>query len=206
MLKLQSSKNIYFISDMHIGHARIIKHANRPFENVEEMDEKLYSIIKGFKPKDIVFYLGDFARDKQHAEYALKLINCQWYFIRGNHDEDLDQALISLQNYFVDKHERNSKFISPSIQEQMNIQIDKQNITLNHWPMITWHKSHFNAWQIHGHHHWNTMEQERFQGKQLNVAVENCNYKPLTFQDVKRFMSTRPDNWDLVKYNDKKDE
>ena len=32
---------IFYTSDLHLGHANIIRHCNRPFASVEEMDEVL---------------------------------------------------------------------------------------------------------------------------------------------------------------------
>lgn len=51
---------IFFTSDHHFGHANIIKFSNRPFSNVEEMNEEL---IKRWNEKvsseDEVSYIGD---------------------------------------------------------------------------------------------------------------------------------------------------
>ena len=52
---------IFFTSDTHFGHAKIIEYLNRPFATAEEMDEQLavrWNEIVG--EKDTVYHLGDF--------------------------------------------------------------------------------------------------------------------------------------------------
>ena len=54
--------NLFFTSDTHFWHSNIIKYCNRPFMDIEEMNEE---IIKRWNDKiekdDLVFHLGDFA-------------------------------------------------------------------------------------------------------------------------------------------------
>ena len=77
----------WFTSDWHLGHKNIIKYCNRPFETVEEMDKTIIdNFNKLVKSEDVVFFLGDFAFDKEYYRKYQDILNGNWIFIRGNHD------------------------------------------------------------------------------------------------------------------------
>lgn len=90
----------WWTSDTHFGHANIIKYCNRPFKDVEEMNNTLIKNINEIvKPEDIVFFLGDFCfknspGGKQgeglniKADYYIKQLNGRWIFVKGNHDRN----------------------------------------------------------------------------------------------------------------------
>lgn len=79
----------FVIADPHFGHENIIKYENRPFSNVEEMDEKLIALWnKTVGKDDLVYILGDFTLSK-NKETISKLANSlhgKKVLIMGNHD------------------------------------------------------------------------------------------------------------------------
>ena len=83
---------IYFTSDLHFGHDKIIRHTGRPFQNSEEMDKTL---IKNWNrtigPKDEVYILGDLTmKGPDFAAGILAQLRGRKYLIRGNHDRFAD--------------------------------------------------------------------------------------------------------------------
>ena len=84
---IQDGSNVYFTSDTHFQHGNIIKFCNRPYSNVEEMNNAIienWNSVVG--PNDIVFHLGDFAwsgswhkwldtlKECNESEYWLELL------------------------------------------------------------------------------------------------------------------------------------
>jgi len=84
-------KMIYFTSDQHFGHTNIIKYCNRPYKNVDRMDNQL---IKNWNAEigesDVVYVLGDVTlKNKGHKEWlreVLRRLNGHKHLILGNHD------------------------------------------------------------------------------------------------------------------------
>jgi len=82
----------YFTSDFHLGHSRIIKYADRPFDNVEEMNQTIINNHNNIvSPEDTVFFLGDFCFSGYDYEDKL---NGKFIFIKGNHDHGSSKKAI----------------------------------------------------------------------------------------------------------------
>lgn len=80
--------NTWFISDTHFGHTNILEYEKeaRPFDSVEEMNEKIIeNWNKTVNKKDVIYHLGDFAFGKHNVDIAERL-NGRKKLVLGNHD------------------------------------------------------------------------------------------------------------------------
>lgn len=189
-LKLQASSisnaQIWFTSDWHLGHKNIITYGNRPFSGVAEMERVLIENVQQLvEEKDFVFHLGDFCRYSAISERVIPQLPGTWFWIRGNHDKELEKYLKQVGQL-------------SNLYDILDLTIGDQPITLCHYPMISWNKSHFGAWQLYGHHHSDTNILPIMQGKRLNVNVELWNYLPLSLNMISTIMNERLNNWDYI--------
>lgn len=94
--------------DLHLGHANIIKYANRPFKNIEHMDKELIRRWnEKVSDKDTVIHNGDFCFKSKSGkgngegisfnEWRSKL-NGNIIFIRGNHDKRSNGLVTPISN------------------------------------------------------------------------------------------------------------
>ena len=168
----------YFTSDEHFGHTNIIRFCDRPFSSVEEMDEVLISNFNSIvTDEDTTIHAGDFTLTTKKETVWRKYINRlngNHIFLKGSHDKWL-------------------KNINASYMREENI--EGQFLVVCHYAMRTWHRSHYNSWQLYGHSH-GRLEPV---GKQWDIGVDNNNYFPLSFEDIRNIMNTRPDNPNLVR-------
>jgi len=180
--------NYWFTSDWHLNHKHVMQVCSRPFETVEFMDDTIiYNLYHMTKPGDQVYFLGDLSFNRNVGLEFLKKIprNIHFHFIWGNHDKKMwkkDELL---------------KYCA-SVQWIKDIKINKQKITLCHYMMSSWNCSHWNAWHLFGHHH-NKTQADHAIGKTMSVCVDLHNFFPVSFDQVKAYMETRHDNWDLVR-------
>ena len=110
---------VFFTSDLHIGHENAIKFDNRPFNNVEEMTEELIRRWNSkVKPGDLVYVLGDmiWKMTNEQCKEVIQRLNGQIILIKGNHDrfvknadvkklfaavKDYDDISVQLQNFRI---------------------------------------------------------------------------------------------------------
>lgn len=168
--------DVWFTSDHHFGHKNIIKYCNRPFLSVEEMDEELiYRWNSCIKTNDIVYYLGDFTlKNFNFAKEIFDRLKGKIYFIKGSHD----CAWIST---FQKQNENNY------LGEMHTTKINNVDITMSHYSMRTWCKSHYGAYHLYGHSHGNL---EGF-GLSMDIGVDTNNYYPYNFHEIVSIMSKK---------------
>ena len=185
---------VFFTSDTHFYHSNIINFCGRPFKNVEVMNETLianWNSVVG--PDDIVFHLGDFCLGGS-AEWTniLNRLNGKIYLIVGNHD------IKNLRQGYYSRFEH--------IAMQMHIEVGKQKIYLNHCPFLCYGGAYRDTWQLFGHVHTskqNTgIDAPRLHmlfPTQYDVGVDNNNFTPVSFEQVKRIIERQVEQFEKIK-------
>jgi len=170
--------NQWVIGDTHFYHTNIIEFCNRPFSDVNEMNE---AIIRKWNnvvdPDDIVYHLGDVGLTRGTIDLS-KIVNRLFgrkILIRGNHDGGV-QSMIAMG------------FIAAV--ESIVLQVSNHKLLLQHGPLYTALPEGV-SYVIHGHIH-NTTHRQRVESSNplpipdynINVSCEVINYQPVTVEHV----------------------
>lgn len=183
---------IYFTSDTHFGHRRIIEHCNRPFDNVHIMDQVILDRINETVGVDETLYiLGDFTfRGGKPADYLNRIICQDVHLVLGNHDKRSD---------YIDNMSASRIDVGfTSVQEIKEIIYCNQRIYLSHYAHRVWPASHKDSWMLYGHSHSKLDHEDRNSArKTLDVGVDNTiNYnkpfgEPWSFKEIQRLFNNR---------------
>lgn len=186
MVTKYPESGIFFTSDTHFGHSKIIDYCKRPFPSIEEHDKTLIQNWNNTVGQDdTVFHLGDFAYgNSQFIANIIKQLNGNIILIKGNHD--LRNMNPTLYNIFSD------------VVYQARILIDKQTVYLNHFPFLCFDHGDINLYkdnysiQLFGHVHSGPLTSSEDVNRlnilfptQYDVGVDNNNYTPISWTDVK---------------------
>jgi calcineurin-like phosphoesterase family protein len=168
-------KDFYITSDTWFGRPQILQIANRPFNNIEEMNSTLIkNWNKKVKKKDVVFHLGNFAWDPTTARKVLKKLNGKIYFLRGNQDAALEEVIDDFPN---------AEFVNQTIKELADF-----DLVLCHYPLAVWNGKDSGTIHIHGHtvfsHKTNLTIESRF-----NICTDFWGYSPINYLTLKDFIN-----------------
>lgn len=171
--------NYFFTADEHYGHANVIRFNDRPFTDVNDMNEGLIERFNqkvGDSQNNLTIHCGDFSWAKKYrdAKRIIDRLNGQHVFLMGSHD-------VWLKN-------------SPH-HEIWERRINGQSVICCHYSMRVWAKSHYGSWHCFGHSHGNL---ESF-GKSWDVGVDNNNYEPVSFDELVVIMDRLEDNFNLTR-------
>jgi calcineurin-like phosphoesterase family protein len=159
--------DIFLISDLHLGHANIIRYCARPFffSDPREMD---HILIKNWNytvsAANRVYYLGDlrYGGVAPPAEYYRNKLRGRINFVAGNHDP------------------RQAGAQSMTILEHGGLRF-----CLVHDPADA--PEQFEGWVIHGHHHNNNLRKYpfiNFACRRINVSAEVLGYIPVSLNHI----------------------
>jgi len=188
----------FFTSDTHFGHAKIIEYSKRPFASVEEMDRELirrWNEVVG--PNDSVYHLGDFAvgKDCGPAETYLDQLNGKITLIVGNHESralrctNRFEFVTGIMEISIKVEEDVPKELLTPLLPRFTKRTVKQDVTLCHYAMKVWNKSHHGAWQLYGHSH-GTLP-DPLDARQLDVGVDCWDFRPITVAQIQARMALK---------------
>ena len=193
---------IFFTSDTHFRHARIIELSHRPFESVQEMDE---TIISNFNeqagPEDTIFHLGDACLGKlEDSLPCISEINASVVLVPGNHDRMSDayhhkgDREAKVQR-FIDMYLEHFSLVLPDARTHV-IGVGDQQFSISHYPFEGDHfmEDRFPEMRpvdqgfplLHGHVH----EMWKFNGRQFNVGVDVNDFRLVTEDEVLEWAAT----------------
>jgi calcineurin-like phosphoesterase family protein len=83
-----SKPEIWFSSDTHFSHANIITYCDRPFDDVEDMNNALVDNWNAcVAPDDIIVHCGDVSMGRaEDTRRYIERLNGRKLLLRGNHD------------------------------------------------------------------------------------------------------------------------
>lgn len=169
---------IFFTSDLHLGHANIIRFCNRPFSSVEEMDKTIIeNWNKTVGKNDTVYVLGDFSmtKDLQIIDGYINMLNGKICFLKGNHD------------YWMKKYDflKNGRVFN--LGDYHEEALNQKRIIMCHYPMAEWNHFFRGSYHLHGHQHNNkeyNTENVKCGLRRYDVGVDANDFKPVPINKI----------------------
>jgi len=178
--------SIWFTSDLHVGHANIIKYCDRPFADVDEMNIALVERWNNLvSPRDIVYILGDLAMGKLDDSLAVvEMLRGSKVLVIGNHDRPFGASPGRRER--MERKYIEAGGLAGILHGTVPLQIGGHDVLASHFPYQDdgdqRYKDHRpidegHKWLLHGHVHerWKVRAEQRM----INVGVDVWDFAPV---------------------------
>jgi len=190
----------WFTSDTHFGHRNIIRYCDRPFTDVNHMNEVLIrNWNERVAPDDTVYHLGDVALGPwEEWNGILTRLNGLKVLVIGNHDRIFKGMPLKQQTKFYDRYANWFDVIADHI---TNLPVAGKLVNLSHFPYDGDHtkEERYNEYRlpdnskilIHGHTHYNSVVSRSKRGTlQVHVGTDAWNYRPVSEDEIRAVINS----------------
>ncbi len=174
----------WFTADLHLGHRNIIDYCNRPFRDVEAMNNALIeNWNESIAAEDTVWVVGDFALGKIADTLPMaQSLHGRKILIAGNHDRcwaGHGRRADGWTERYLDAG------FDEIVQGSTRVDVGGTSVVVCHFPYRgdSQHRDRFiehrpadkGGWLLHGHVH----DRWAQQGRMINVGVDATGYCPV---------------------------
>jgi calcineurin-like phosphoesterase family protein len=141
----------FFSADQHWHHANILKLCQRPFESIGQMDEALVAAWNArVGPTDVVYHLGDLTMgDAAAAMQLIARLNGQLCVVATPWHHDKRWLKAARDEWWYTVGGQKVTYLPPLWFGWF----EDTPITLSHYALEVWERSHYQAVHLHGHSH-----------------------------------------------------
>lgn len=145
------------------------------------MDETIVETFNKYLDEDsILYHLGDFAFGLNNIyELRGKLKIKELILILGNHDKDIRKNKNGIQGLFT------------SVQDVLNIKIDKNSFFLSHYAHLIWNQNHKGRYHLFAHSH-NRLKSPMPRSMDVGIDVAYAKYgeyRPFHIDEIVEMLS-----------------
>ena len=179
---------LFITSDEHIGHARIIELANRPFTSLDEMKQTIITNHNKKVPNSrgvLTVHVGDWLWHNLTLDEVMDYINQlngRHAFMFGNHDETIEKHrhYLSTQLDFIwgENKAGGAKIFN----------CDKMHVTADHFARRMWQGIHKGHGHVYGHSH----SALPGLGRSFDIGVDGNNFTPWAIEEIVAKLRTIP--------------
>lgn len=206
IIKYYNTTNVFFFSDLHIGHERDFILHPRGFKTAKESEDTLINNWNSVVNDNAVcFLLGDSVvgagenSKQKFVDILAKLNYRELYIMPGNHFAGYKQFL----NYHIHdgcgellrfEYDFNGKtvYLIPNYYELV---VKNQFFVLSHYPILSYNNSGKGAIHLFGHVHGNLNKTELgrlyLSGRVLDVSPESIGNYPISYSKIMEIMKER---------------